>query len=152
MNIHDVFRGLIRGYENTEANRERMLRTVEAHEKGYADLETYQAELDKQAEALKPGADRRPSNTTPDERDARIARLEAQLAAQTGRPGSNPSNTTPDERDARIAQVDDRTGSTTPGASTYAPSSDYPPSSPQHSDYPSSQASEPARPAGAPRL
>lgn len=94
MNIFDVYRGLIRGYENTEANRERMLRTVDAHEKGYADLETYEDELAKQAEALKP----KPAGATaptPDERDARIAQLEAQLAAQTGTARPTPTAATP---------------------------------------------------------
>jgi len=82
--IHDVFRFLVRGGQNTEENQRRLLLTIEAHEKGYPDLETYEAELAKQAEVLGAGnqaAAAVEAGPNPDPRDARIAALEAQLKA-----------------------------------------------------------------------
>ena len=52
--LHDVLRYLVRGgWPNTEANQRLALLAIDAHEKGYPDAESYQAELDAQAEAAK---------------------------------------------------------------------------------------------------
>jgi hypothetical protein len=77
LNIYDVFRFLIRGGPNTEANVRDLLLTVDAHEKGHPDLESYKAELAAQAKALEPPA-------PPDARDAELDALRAELAALRG--------------------------------------------------------------------
>jgi hypothetical protein len=88
VNLHTVIRGLVQGFQNTEANKRQMLLAIEADEKGYPDLETYEAELAAQAEVLAAGnraAMEVEQSAAPDPRDAEIASLQARLAAPDAR-------------------------------------------------------------------
>lgn len=71
--IHDVIRGLIRGWPNHEGYQRAMLTAVDAHEKGFGSRFDYEEELRAQAKALEPAP-------PPDARDARIAAQEAEIA------------------------------------------------------------------------
>jgi len=71
--IHDVLRGLIRGFPNHEGYQRAMLTAVDAHEKGFGSRSDYEEELRAQAKALEPPA-------PPDARDEKIAAQEAELA------------------------------------------------------------------------
>lgn len=71
--IHDVIRGLVRGYPNHESYVRDMLLTVDGHEKGFATLGDYRAELEAQAAALAPPP-------PPDARDAQIAAQAVEIA------------------------------------------------------------------------
>lgn len=75
MTLHDVLRFLVRGYHfPDEEGKLQALLTVDAHEKGYPDLESYQVELAKQAAAAA-----RAANPDAPETDAeKAARLEAE--------------------------------------------------------------------------
>lgn len=82
--LHDVIRNMIRGgWPNDEVHQRQALLAVDAHEAGYPDAETYQAELDKQAAAAN-----RPPSVPGQESDAeRSDRLQAEnerLRAQIG--------------------------------------------------------------------
>lgn len=89
MTIHDVLRGLIRGFPNTEENRRLALLAIDAHERGYASAEEYQAELDAQAAALASSAPA-PTGETDAERanrlEAEVEQLRALQRAQTAAP------------------------------------------------------------------
>jgi hypothetical protein len=87
MTIHDVWRGLVRGFPNTEANQRRALDMIDAHQKGFETLGEYHEELAKQREHLA----NQPAAAEPQSAEDRMARLEAQnarlealLNAQTG--------------------------------------------------------------------
>lgn len=95
MTLHDVIRYLIRGgMPNTEENQRLALLAVDAHEKGYPDAETYQAELDKQAAALA-ATQGPPAGETDAQKaarlEARVAQLEALQAAQAAPAPSRPA-------------------------------------------------------------
>ena len=84
MTLHDVVRFLVRGsYFPDEEQQRRALLAVDAHEKGYPDAETYEAELAKQAAATRQAA----GEETPEEKIARLeadnVRLQALQQAQT---------------------------------------------------------------------
>jgi hypothetical protein len=85
-----VYRFLVRGGPNTEANIRRMLDTIDSAEKGYPDLETYEEELKSQAEVLGAGnraAAEVEASPEPDPRDAEIASLRAQIQKLYGPKG-----------------------------------------------------------------
>jgi hypothetical protein len=91
--INDVLRHLVRGGPNSEANIQRMLLTIDSHEKGYETLEDYEAELAKQAanRPLEPG-----QVETPEQRANRLEadneRLQALLRAGQGVKSARPES------------------------------------------------------------
>lgn len=87
--MYDVLRYLIRGgMPNTEENQRLALLAIDAHERGFADAESWQAELDKQAQAGA-AAPNPPASTTAEERaaaaEAENVRLQALLNARAGK-------------------------------------------------------------------
>lgn len=87
MTLHDVIRFLVRSnaFPDEEQKRAALL-AVDAHEKGFPDVETYQVELDKQA-ALAARAANPDAPETDAEKAARLeaenVRLQALVRAQT---------------------------------------------------------------------
>lgn len=99
MTLHDVVRWLVRGgMPNTEENQRLALLAIDAHEKGFPDAETYQAELDKQRAAALAQAGPQPGESDADKAarlEARNAQLEALLAAQTASATARPEAPAP---------------------------------------------------------
>lgn len=98
--LHDVIRNLIRGrWPNTEENQRRALLAVDAHEQGFADSASWEAELQRRAEVLAPT-----EPVSAEETDAeKIARLEADNVrlhaaqqAAAGRPAEPSAQSAPE--------------------------------------------------------
>lgn len=84
MTLHDVVRFLVRGsYFPDEEQQRRALLAVDAHEKGYPDAETYEAELAKQAAANRQATGEETAEEKSTRLEAENVRLQALVAAQT---------------------------------------------------------------------
>jgi hypothetical protein len=129
--LYDVIRNLIRGgTPNTEDNQRIALLAVDAHEKGYADAESYQEELDRQAAAAAAQQAPQPGQTDAERAraaEARLAQLEAQMAALRSPKGvsavSVPAESDAQRADRLQAELDAlRSGQQNPAAAS-APAS-----------------------------
>lgn len=82
--LHDALRWLIRGgTPNTEANQRHFLLAVDAHEQGYPDADSWEAELQKRAEAAR--AEATVAVVSGESESDKLARLEAALDAANAR-------------------------------------------------------------------